>query len=116
MMQAQVPSLLKKGDQVAVIAGKDKGRQGKILRMYHKTGRVLVEGINAVTRHTRPSQTNPQGGLVAKNMPIHVSNVMFVDPKTGKPTRLGRVQKKDPKTKKNRWVRVAKKSGTELEN
>jgi large subunit ribosomal protein L24 len=109
-------TLLKKGDIVVVISGKDKGKQGKIVRVMPKTPRVKVEGVNQVKRHTKPTQQNPQGGIQVKELPIHISNVMYLDPKTGKPTRLGRKAKTDPKTKKTRWVRIAKKSGTELEN
>lgn len=96
---------LKKGDKVIVITGKDKGKTGEITKVLVKESKVLVSGINMVKRHTKPSQENA-GGIVSKEMPIHISNVAFVDPKTSKPTRLGVKVDKD-----GRKVRVAKKSG-----
>jgi len=96
---------IKKGDRVVVLAGKDKGRQGNVLKVIPTVNRVLVEGVNVVQRHTRPSQTNPQGGIVNKEAPVHVSNVAFVDPKSGEPTRVGFRMDGDKK------VRFAKKSG-----
>lgn len=80
---------VKKGDKVVVISGKDKGKQGTILSAYPKQNRVLVEGINIVKKHSKPSQLNPQGGIISKEAAIHVSNVMPLDPKSGKPTRVG---------------------------
>jgi len=79
---------IKKGDRVVVLAGKDKGREGAVTKVFPKEQRVLVEGINIVHRHTRPSQTDPQGGIKNKEAPIHLSNVALVDSK-GKPTRVG---------------------------
>jgi large subunit ribosomal protein L24 len=109
---------LKKGDLVQVISGKDKGKQGKITTVDTKTGCVFVEGVNQVKRHVKPSQTNPQGGITLKTSPLHACKVMIVDPKTGKPTRIGmkKVETKDKKTGKTKTqlVRVAKKSGQEL--
>lgn len=102
--------LIQKGDLVAVIAGKDKGKQGEVLEVVTKSDRIKIKDINVVTRHVKPSQQNPQGGTQKKESGIHMSNVMLVDPKTGKPTRVGR-QLKDGK-----WVRVAKSSGTVLES
>ena len=96
---------IKKGDSVIVLTGKDKGRKGQVLRVFPTESRLLVQGINIVQRHTRPSQTNPQGGIVNKEAPIHVSNVAFVDPKSGGATRVGFRVDGDKK------VRVAKKSG-----
>ena len=96
---------LKKGDKVIVIAGKDKGKTGEITKVLVKESKVLVSGINMVKRHTKPSQENA-GGIISKEMPIHISNVAFVDPKTSKATRLGVKVDKD-----GRKVRVAKKSG-----
>ena len=96
---------IKKGDDVIVLTGKDKGRKGKVLRVFPTESRVLVQGINVVQRHTRPSQTNPQGGIVNKEAPLHVSNVACVDPKGGKATRVGFRIEGDKK------VRFAKKSG-----
>ncbi|MGU3919312.1 50S ribosomal protein L24 [Listeria monocytogenes] len=96
---------VKKGDKVKVITGKDKGKSGKVLAAFPKKDRVLIEGINMVKKHTKPSNINPQGGILNVEAPIHVSNVMLIDPKTGEPTRVGYKVKGDKK------VRVAKKSG-----
>jgi len=79
---------IKKGDRVVVLAGKDKGKQGQVLRVIPKEERVVVEGLNMVQRHTRPSQADPQGGIKHKEAPLHVSNVAMVDSK-GKATRVG---------------------------
>ena len=79
---------IKKGDDVVVLTGKDKGRTGKVTRVLPKDNRVVVQGINVVQRHTRPSQVNPQGGIVNKEASIHVSNVALVD-SNGKATRVG---------------------------
>jgi large subunit ribosomal protein L24 len=79
---------IKKGDRVVVLAGKDKGKQGSVLLVMPKEERLVVEGLNMVQRHTRPSQTDPQGGIKHKEAPLHVSNVAIVDSK-GKPTRVG---------------------------
>ena len=79
---------IKKGDRVVLLAGKDKGRQGTVLRVSPKEQRVVVEGLNMVQRHTRPSQMDPQGGIKNKEAPLHVSNVAIVDSK-GKATRVG---------------------------
>lgn len=97
---------VKKGDNVIVITGKDKGKKGRVIHAYPKEGRVLVEGVNLVKKHTRPSQVNPQGGIINKEATIHSSNVMLMDPKTGQPTRIGhKVLTNGDK------VRIAKKSG-----
>ncbi|WP_462412565.1 50S ribosomal protein L24 [Neobacillus sp. Marseille-QA0830] len=79
---------VKKGDKVRVISGKDKGKTGVILSAYPKDNRVIVEGVNIVKKHSKPSQVNPQGGIVSFEAPIHVSNVMPIDPKTGNPSRV----------------------------
>ncbi|TFB14718.1 50S ribosomal protein L24 [Filobacillus milosensis] len=100
---------VKKGDKVKVITGKDKGKEGTILEAYPKKERVLVEGINNVKKHAKPSQENPQGGILNQEAPIHVSNVMPIDPKTGEPTRVG-YEVRDGKK-----VRIAKKSGEPLD-
>jgi large subunit ribosomal protein L24 len=95
---------IKKGDSVKVIAGKYKGKEGKILKVFPEKGRVIIEGVNLVKRHTKPSQDNPQGGIIEKEAPIHASNVMPVV--NGKATRLGtRILKDGSK------VRYAKKTG-----
>ncbi len=80
---------IKKGDRVVVLTGKDKGRQGPVLQVMPKESRVLVGGINMVKRHTKPSQGDPNGGIKNKEAPLHISNVAFIDPKSGAPTRVG---------------------------
>src|SRR3954449_190798 len=100
---------VKKGDKVMVISGKDKGKTGVILSALPKKDRVLVEGVNIVKKHSKPSQMNPQGGIISQEAPIHVSNVMPLDPKTGEPTRVGL------KVVDGKKVRVAKKSGEVLD-
>jgi len=79
---------IKKGDQVIVVAGSDKGKQGEVLRVLRAEQRVLVQGVNLVKRHTRPSPGQP-GGIIEKESPVHISNVAHVDPDTRKPTRVG---------------------------
>ncbi|WP_256012906.1 50S ribosomal protein L24 [Desertivirga xinjiangensis] len=100
---------IRKGDLVQVIAGDSKGKQGKVLEVVLKTNRVVVEGANLVSRHTKPNAANPNGGIIKKEAPIHISNLAFVDPKSGKPTRVGRKLNSEGKL-----VRVAKKSGEEI--
>jgi len=95
---------IKKGDRVVVLAGKDKGRQGNVLKVLPKESRVLVEGLNIAQRHTKPSQGDPQGGIKNKEAPLHVSNVALLD-SNGKPTRVGFRVEGDKK------VRVAKTTG-----
>ncbi len=101
---------VKKGDTVKVISGKDKGKQGVILEAFPKKNRVLVEGINIVKKHAKPSQDNPQGGILNQEAPIHSSNVMPLDPKSSEPTRVGH------KVENGKKVRIAKKSGELLDN
>ncbi len=101
---------IKKGDTVMVIAGENKGQEGRILEVIRKNDRVIVEGVNLVSRHTKPNAANPQGGIVKKEASIHISNVMLVDPGTGKPTRVGRKLNETS----NKLVRYAKKSGEEI--
>lgn len=113
-MLESVKLRLKKGDLVVVIAGKDKGKQGKISRVLADKNRLVIEGVNMITRHAKPNQKNPQGGRQTKESPIHASNAMLVDPKTGKPTRILRKKLKDGKTGIMKTIRVAKDSGTEL--
>ncbi|MDF9867553.1 large subunit ribosomal protein L24 [Bacilli bacterium PM5-3] len=102
---------IKTGDLVQIIAGKEenKGKQGKVLKVLRKENRVVVEDVNKVTKHLRPTNANPEGGTQVIEAPIHVSNVMLVDPKTKKPTRVG-IEIKDGKK-----VRVTKKSGSVLD-
>jgi len=99
---------IKKGDKVVVIAGKDKGKSGEVLRVQPKDGRVLVQGVNMVKRHTRPAMGQP-GGIVEKEAMLHISNVAHIDPKSDKPTRVGF------KTLDGRKVRFAKRSGEVLD-
>ena len=80
---------VRKGDMVQVIAGNDKGKVGEVMAVYPKKSKVLVQGMNRVYRHLRPSRQHPQGGRIQKEMPIHVSNVLPLDPKTNQPTRVG---------------------------
>ena len=87
---------VKKGDTVVVIAGKDKGKKGTVTKVFTKANRVLVEGVNVITKHQKPTAMNPQGGIINKEAPIHISNVMPVDPETGKGTRV-RFEVKDGK-------------------
>ena len=100
---------IKKGDTVYVNAGEDKGRTGKVLKVFVDKGRAIVEGLNMVSKSQKPSAKNPQGGIVKQEAPIHISNLNVVDPKTGKPTRIGRKLNADGKL-----VRYAKKSGEEI--
>mgnify|MGYP001469115941 CR=1 FL=1 len=97
---------VKKDDTVIVISGKDKGKKGRIIAAYPRENRVLVEGVNMVKKHTKPSMSNPQGGIIEQEAPIHASNVMLVDPKSGLPTRIGYKVLDNGKK-----VRVAKRSG-----
>ena len=100
---------IKKGDIVFVNAGEDKGKTGRVLEVLVKDNRAIVEGINMVSKHTKPNAKNPQGGIEKKEAPIHISNLNVVDPKSGKPTRIGR--KLD---EKGALVRYSKKSGEEI--
>ena len=100
---------IKKGDTVYVNSGDDKGRTGKVLKVLVDKRRAIVEGLNMVSKSQKPSAKNPQGGFVKQEAPIHISNLNVVDPKTGKPTRIGRKLNADGKL-----VRYAKKSGEEI--
>jgi large subunit ribosomal protein L24 len=99
---------IKKGDTVAVISGRDKGKTGTVLRVMPEDGKVVVQGINMVTKHQKPTQRAPEGKRFQKEAPIHASKVMPVDPQTGKPTRVRFKVEGDKK------VRIAVKSGTAL--
>lgn len=101
---------LRKNDKVKVISGNNKGKEGKILKIYPAKDRVIVEGVNIIKRHTRPNQKNPQGGITQKEAPIHVSNVMLIDPKAGEPTRLG-VRVIEEESGKKKRMRYGVKSG-----
>jgi len=98
---------LKKDDIVVVLAGTSKGKEGKIIKVIPSSNRAIVEGVNMVSKHTKPNAANPQGGILKQEASIDISNLMLVDPKSGTPTRVGR--KRDEKTGK--LVRFAKKSG-----
>ena len=100
---------IKKGDTVYVNAGEDKGKTGRVLQVLITKNRALVEGVNMISKHSKPSAQNPQGGIEKKEASMHLSNLNLVDPKTGKPTRIGR--KEDSKGK---LIRYAKKSGEEI--
>ena len=102
---------IRKNDNVVVISGNDKGKTGKILKVFPKVNKVIIEGINLRKRHTKPSQKNPQGGILEKEAPINASNVMLVDPKTGDATRLGSQIIIDDKTGKKKRARVSRSSG-----
>ena len=98
---------IKKNDTVVVLAGTSKGKEGKVIKVYLSTNRAIVEGINMISKHTKPNAANPQGGIIKQEASINISNLMLVDPKSGQPTRIGR--RRDEKTGK--LVRFAKKSG-----
>ena len=100
---------IKKGDTVKVIAGDDRGKEGRVLSIEASKNRAIVEGVNIVTKATKPNAQHPQGGLIKKEAPINMSNIALVDPKTGKPTRVGIKKSEDGKK-----VRYSKKSGQEI--
>lgn len=102
MAQAHV----RKGDTVVVVAGKERGKRGKVLRVYPAEGRVLVERLNMMKKHQRPTQKLRQGGIIEREAPLHLSNVMLMDPRTDKPTRVGIRLLADGKK-----ARIARKSG-----
>ena len=99
---------IKKGDTVYVNAGNDKGKTGKVLSVDPAKDRAIVEGVNMVSKHTKPNAKQPQGGIIKQEAPIHISNLNLIDPKSGKPTRVGFKVEGDKK------VRYAKKSGEEI--
>ncbi len=100
---------IKKGDTVVVLSGNSKSQKGKVLEIIRDTDRAIVEGVNMVKKHTKPNSANPQGGIVEQEAPIHISNLMLVDPSSGEATRVGRREGTDGKL-----VRYAKKSGEEI--
>jgi large subunit ribosomal protein L24 len=100
---------IKKGDTVMVIAGDEKGQRGKVLEVLREKERAIVEGVNMVKKHTKPNAANPQGGIIPQEAPVHISNLMLIDPKSGKPSRVGRRLNNEGKL-----VRYAKKSGEEI--
>ncbi|MSP82785.1 MAG: 50S ribosomal protein L24 [Alphaproteobacteria bacterium] len=102
---------IKKGDRVVVVTGRDRGRQGEVLRVLRAESRVLVQGVNMVKRHTKPNARTGGGGIVEKEAPIHISNVACIDPQSSRPTRVGYRFLED-----GRKVRFAKRSGEVLSN
>jgi large subunit ribosomal protein L24 len=100
---------IKKGDSVIVITGEAKGQQGRVLEVLVKKRRAIVEGVNMVSKHTKPNAQNPQGGILKKEAPIHISNLLLVDPSSGEPTRIGRRLNEN-----NKLVRYSKKSEEEI--
>ena len=99
---------IKKDDNVIVIAGSDKGKTGKVLKVLVKENRASVEGVNMVSKSTKPSAKNPQGGIVKQEAPIHISNISLIDPKSGKATRIA------VRHEGKNVIRIAKKSGEEI--
>lgn len=99
---------IKKGDTVYVLAGEDRGKEGRVLKVLVQKQRAIVEGINMVTKATKPSAQHPQGGLIKMEAPIHISNLALIDPKSGKPTRIS------CRRENGKLVRIAKKSGEEI--
>ncbi len=100
---------IKKGDTVYVITGESKGQQGRVLDVMTKEGKAIVEGVNIVARHTKPNAKHTQGGIIRKEAPINITNLMLVDPSTGNPTKVGR-----RRNDKNILVRYSKKTGEEI--
>jgi len=100
---------IKKGDNVYVLSGEDRGKTGRVLKVIPKTYRAIVEGVNIVTKATKPTAQHPQGGLIKKEAPIHISNLNLIDPKTGKPTRIAIRREADGKV-----TRISKKSKEEI--
>ena len=100
---------IKKKDKVRIIAGNDRGKEGEVLKVYPRTGRIIVEKVNMIKRHQRASQNNPQGGIIEKEGPINASNVMLICPNTGKATRIGKAILSDGSR-----ARVSKRSGEML--
>ncbi|MFO7923363.1 MAG: 50S ribosomal protein L24 [Bacteroidales bacterium] len=100
---------IRKGDTVYVVTGESRGQQGRVLDVITKDGKAIVEGVNMVARHTKPNARHTQGGIIKKEAPVHISNLMLVDPSTGNPTRVGRKL-----NDKNKLVRYSKKTGEEI--
>ena len=99
---------IKKGDEVIVLAGKNKNSKGKVLKVLVKEEKAIVEGVNMVSKSTKPNVQNPQGGIIKQEAPIHISNISLIDPKSGKPTRVS------IKHEGKNVIRVSKKSGEEI--
>jgi|AntRauTorckE6833_2_1112554.scaffolds.fasta_scaffold53095_1 large subunit ribosomal protein L24 len=107
---------VKKGDDVKIIAGNEKGKEGRVLAVFPKKERVLVEGINMRIHHDKPTQDNPQGGRIERESAVHVSNVMVIDPTNGEPTRTGRKYIEGDSNRPGKWARYSKKSGEIIDN
>lgn len=99
---------IKKNDNVMVISGNAKGKSGKVLKVFRDDQRAIIEGVNIIKRHSRPSQRNPQGGIMQKEAPIHVSNIMIVCPKCGKPSRIGRASVADSQSGRRQTMRLCR--------
>lgn len=102
---------IRKGDIVQILSGNDRGKRGKVLSVFKDKQRVLVEGVNMRKHHTRPSARNPQGGIIEREAPVHISNLMIVCPKTDKPTRIRHVRLDNGK-----FVRVSARSGEMIDS
>ncbi len=99
-MENKVKLKIKKGDKVRVIAGNNKGQEGQVVKVLVEKNRAIIEGVNLVTRHIKPSAKNPEGGVNKMEAPIHISNIVLLDPKSGKPTKVGRKEDKNGKLKR----------------
>jgi large subunit ribosomal protein L24 len=108
-MEKKIKLKIRKGDTVKVIAGDSKGQQGKITEIVIEKNRAVIEGVNMISKHTKPNAANPNGGIIKQEAAIHISNLALVDPKTGQTTRVGR-----KKNDAGKLVRVSKKSGEEI--
>lgn len=102
---------IRKGDTAIVISGNDKGKKGKVLEVVREKNRVIIEGVNMITKHVKPSANNPEGGIERTEAPVHISNIMIVDPSNGEPTRVGRKLNDDGKVQ-----RFSKKTGELIKN
>jgi len=100
---------IKKGDLVIINTGENKGRKGRVLEVFYDSEKAIVEGVNMISKHTKPNAKNPQGGIIKKEAPVHISNMNLIDPSSGKATRIGRKM-----NNKDKLVRYAKKSGEEI--
>ena len=100
---------IRKGDTVFVNSGEYKSQKGRVLEVNRSTSRAIVEGINMISKHTKPNAQNPDGGIIKKEAPVHISNLMLIDPSSGEPTRIGR-----RRNDKGKLVRYSKKSGEEI--
>ena len=98
---------IKKNDTVIVTTGNSKGVKGKVIKVYPKENKAMVEGVNLISKHTKPNAANPQGGIIKQESKIHISNLMLIDPKSGNPTKVGRMRDK----KTGKIVRFVKKTG-----